>query len=59
MQLLLDLSTSEWVKLISEPLYACLPLQLFVCISNLLDVEAMSEEPLAPESSFSPSDQAI
>lgn len=59
MQLLLDLSTSEWVKLISELVYACLSLQLFVCISNRLDVVAMSEEPSAPESSFSPSGQAI
>ncbi len=49
----------EWVELISELVYACLPVQLFVCISNRLDVAAMSEEPLAPESSSSPPGQAV
>lgn len=44
---------------LSELVYACLPLQLFVCISNRLAVASMSEEPLAPESSSFPPGQTV
>lgn len=45
--------------MIGELVYACLPLQLFVCISSRLDMATMLEEPLATESSSSPPGQAI
>lgn len=40
-------------------LCACLPLQMFVCISKRLYVATTLEEPLAPESSSSPPGQAV